>query len=235
MTQSGYPPSPDPGSPGGPDPLSPSPSPAGDQAGWYAPWTPDPGVGEPPASTPEGQPPASEATPDPGAPWGVPGGAGTGAGPGFFGSPPGPGNPGTAPYGQPPYGQPPYGQPQYGQPPYGQPPVGQGPFAQGPFGQGPGPYGPGPFGYGMGYRGWRRGMYGPMAGRPAGPYLRRRAVTHTLLGALMLAIGIVVTVVNLNVVSGGAGFIYVPWFLIVIGAIWFFGGLSMLARTSRFR
>jgi predicted phage tail protein len=88
---------------------------------------------------------------------------------------------------------------------------------------------------GMGYRGWRRGMYGPMGGRPTGAFIRRRAITHTLLGALLLAIGIVVTVVNLNTFSGGAGIVYVPWFLIVIGALWFFGGLSMLARTSRFR
>jgi hypothetical protein len=89
----------------------------------------------------------------------------------------------------------------------------------------------------MGYRGWRRGMYGPMAGQPVGAFVRRRAITHTLLGALLLAIGIVVTVVNLNTISGsgGAGIVYVPWFLIVIGALWFFRGLSMLARTSRFR
>ncbi len=205
MSQPGYPSSPDPASPGGSDPLTPSPVPSGDQAGWYAPWTPDPGLGAPPASAPGGQPPAAAGDPA---------------------------SPGQAPFGQPPFGQPASGEPPYGQPPYGQPPYGQGPFGQG---QGQGPYAPGPFGYGMGYRGWRRGMYGPMAGRQAGPYLRRRAITHTLIGAFMLAIGIVVTVVNLNAISGGAGFLYVPWFLIVIGALWFFGGLSMLARTSRFR
>jgi hypothetical protein len=90
----------------------------------------------------------------------------------------------------------------------------------------------------MGYRGWRRGMYGmngPMSGRPVGAYLRRRAITHTLLGALLLAIGIVVTVVNLNGPAGTANIVYVPWFLIVFGALWFFGGLSMLIRTSRLR
>jgi hypothetical protein len=88
----------------------------------------------------------------------------------------------------------------------------------------------------MGYRGWRWGMYGPMGGgRPAGPFLRRRAVTHTVLGAILLVIGIVITLVSLNGTGGGANIVYVPWFLIIFGGMWFFGGLSMLARTSRFR
>jgi len=79
-------------------------------------------------------------------------------------------------------------------------------------------------------------MYGPMGGgRPAGPFLRRRAVTHTVLGAILLVIGIVITLVSLNGTGGGANIVYVPWFLIIFGGMWFFGGLSMLARTSRFR
>jgi hypothetical protein len=114
----------------------------------------------------------------------------------------------------------------------GPPGFGAAPYGQGPYGQGPGPGYPG-MGYpGMGYRGWRRGMYGPMGGRPPGAFLRRRAITHTLLGALLLAIGIIVTVVS-SAAAGGVNVVYVPWFLIVMGALWFFGGLSMLARTSR--
>ena len=205
MTQSGYPPSPDPGSPGDPDPLAPSPSPLGDQAGWYAPWTPDPGSAPPPPP-PEGQPPASGAAPDPGAALGCARRRGVPVPAGPFGSPPNAGPPGQAPYGQPPYGQPPYGPGQYGQGPYGTARARDRRPGPGPIRPGPGSLRPqGPFGYGMGYRGWRRGMYGPMAGRPAGAFLRRRAITHTLLGALLLAIGIVVTVVNLNSVPAPAG------------------------------
>jgi hypothetical protein len=71
MTQPGFPPGLDPGSPESSNPAAPSPSSLGDQAGWYAPWTPDsmapspvltpPGVApspavEGPAIAPEGSP-----------------------------------------------------------------------------------------------------------------------------------------------------------------------------------
>ncbi|MGO8686272.1 MAG: hypothetical protein ACLQT7_03675 [Candidatus Dormibacteria bacterium] len=208
MTQSGDLPTSDPGSPGSPDPPSATPSPLGTGSDWYTPWTPaTPGASpDAPAGGPQ---PGQGGMPDPSTPWGAP--AGPAPAPLPFGAPPNAAGPeAPAPYGQPPYGQPPYGQ---------------------------GPYGSGFPGYpGMGYRGWRRGMYGPMGGgRPTGPFLRRRAVTHTVLGAILLAIGIVITVVSLNSAGGGANIVYVPWFLIVIGGMWFFGGLSMLARTSRFR
>jgi hypothetical protein len=78
-------------------------------------------------------------------------------------------------------------------------------------------------------------MYGPMSGRPVGAFLRRRAITHTVMGAIFLVLGIIIAVASLNSAPSGAGFVYVPWFLIIFGGLWFFGGLSMLIRTSRLR
>ena len=223
MTQSGDLPPPDPGSAGSPDPFPPASSPLDIGSDWYTPWKPD-APGTLPADAAAGEPATPGAAPGPGAPWGVPGARGAAPTP-FGAAPNAAGQPGQLPYGQP--GQPPYGQPD--QPPYGQP--GQPPY--GPYGQ-PGPFGPGfP---GMGYGGWRRGMYGPWGGgRPMGAYTRSRAITRTILGAILLAIGIVATVASLNSTGGGAGIVYVPWFLIVLGGLWFLGGLTMLARTSRFR
>jgi len=79
-------------------------------------------------------------------------------------------------------------------------------------------------------------MYGMGGGAQMGPFLRRRAITHTILGAVFLAIGIIITVASYSAANSASGGIYfVPFGLIIIGALWFFGGLSMLARTSRFR
>jgi hypothetical protein len=218
MSQSGYPPT-DPGSSGSPDPATPSP--LGDQSSWYTPWTPDPSSTPPIAPPPGSQPASAFPEPDPAAPWGVPG-PGAAPQPGPFGAPPNAAGPPPGTYGMP---------PNTGVP--GPPGFGPGPYGQGPYGPGPGPGYPGMGYQGMGYRGWRRGMYGPMGGRPAGAYLRRRAISHTVMGALILVLGIVITAASYGSVSSAGGVYYVPWGLIVVGGIWIIRGLTMFARSTR--
>ena len=206
MTQSGYPPT-DPGSSGTPDPSTPSP--LGDQSSWYTPWTPDPS-----STPPLDQPPGSQAAsayppPDPAAPWGVPG-PGAAPQPGPFGTPPNDAGPPPSPYGMPPNAAGTPGPAGFGPAPYGQ-----------------GPYGPGPGYPGMGYP--MMGMRGRM--RPmGGAYLRRRGISTTVIGAVLLLIGIVVTVGTYSSATGGG---YYAWFLIVIGGLWIIRGLSMFARSTR--
>jgi hypothetical protein len=208
MTQSGYPPT-DPGSSGNPDPDSPSP--LGDQSSWDTPWTPDPSSTPPIAPPPGGQPASAYPPPDPAAPWGQPG-PDPAAQSGGFGVPPA--GPPPSPFGIPPNAA-------------GAPPPGFGPA---PYGQGP--YGPGPGYPGMGYpmMGMRRGMR-PMGGA----YLRRRAMSTTVIGAVILVIGIVITVGAYGATSSSAtgGTYYVPWGLIVIGGLWIIRGLMMFGRSTR--
>jgi hypothetical protein len=82
----------------------------------------------------------------------------------------------------------------------------------------------------MGYRGFRGGM-----GMRGGAYLRRRALSNIMLGALFTVIGIVVTAVSYNAAANSAtgGVYYVPWGFIVIGVIWMIRGFALLARSSR--
>lgn len=211
MTQSGYPPT-DPGSSGTPDPSTPSP--LGDQSSWYTPWTPDPSSTPPLDQPPGSQPASAYPPPDPAAPWGVPG-PGAAPQPGPFGTPPNDAGPPPSPYGMPPNAAGTPGPAGFGPAPYGQ-----------------GPYGPGPGYPGMGYP--MMGMRGRM--RPmGGAYLRRRGISTTVTGAVILVIGIVITVGTYSAASSSAtgGAYYVPWGLIVIGGLWIIRGLTMFARSTR--
>jgi hypothetical protein len=84
----------------------------------------------------------------------------------------------------------------------------------------------------MGYpmMGMRRGMR-PMGGA----YLRRRAINTTVGGAVLLVVGIVITVGTYGAPSSSAtgGVFFVPWGLIVIGGLWLVRGLTMFARSTR--
>jgi hypothetical protein len=211
MTQSGYPPT-DSGSSENPDPSSSSP--LGDQSSWYTPWTPDPSSTPPLDPPPGSQLASAEPPPDLAAPWGVPG---PGAVPqaGSFGTSPNAAGPPPSPYGMPPNAAGAPGAPGFGPAPYGQ-----------------GPYGPGPGYPGMGYpmMGMRRGM------RPgAGASLRRRAISTTVVGAVLLVLGIVITVGTYGAASSSqnGGVYYVPWGLIIIGGLWIFRGLTMFGRSTR--
>jgi hypothetical protein len=85
-------------------------------------------------------------------------------------------------------------------------------------------------GYPMMGMGMRRGMR-PMGGA----YLRRRGINTTVIGAVILVVGIVITVGTYSAASSSAtgGGYYVPWGLIVIGGLWIIRGLTMLARSTR--
>jgi hypothetical protein len=82
----------------------------------------------------------------------------------------------------------------------------------------------------MGYpmMGMRRGM------RPAGgAYLRRRAISSIAGGAIFLVIGIIVTVASYGAVANTGGVYFVPFGLIIIGALWLIRGVALLFRSSR--
>jgi hypothetical protein len=63
-----------------------------------------------------------------------------------------------------------------------------------------------------------------------GAYLRRRGISTSVIGAVLLVIGIAVTV---SIYSSSTGGGYYDWFLIVIGGLWIIRGLMMLARSTR--
>jgi hypothetical protein len=59
-------------------------------------------------------------------------------------------------------------------------------------------------------------------------------MSTTVIGAVILVIGIVITVGTYGAASSSAtGGTYVPWGLIVIGGLWIFRGLMMFGRSTR--
>ena len=200
---------------------------------WYAPFTPDADFSAAPAPSylppwpgpPGAAPPAiasSAAGPFPQGPYGGPADA---AGP-----------PQQGPYGGAPEPVGSSAQGPMAQGPYGGAPDPAGPYAQSPYAQGPyaqGPYGGPPPNFPMGPPGWQGRML--MGGRPVGAYLRRRAITHIIMGFILLFIGIAITAGSYagaaNDPNGGPYF--VTWGLIIVGVFWIIAGFARLARSSR--
>ena len=70
---------------------------------------------------------------------------------------------------------------------------------------------------------------------PVGAYLRRRAITHIIMGFILLFIGIAITAGSYagaaNDPNGGP--YVVTWGLIILGVFWIIAGFARLARSSR--
>ncbi len=190
MTQSGFPPTPDPASPEGADPYA-STSPLGAPADWYTAWTPDAA-----AASPVPAPPGTPPTPAP------------------YGMPPAAAGPAASAAGTPePYQPAGYGPVAYGPPP--------------PAAYGPPPFGPAASGQQPGYA--RAGQV------PMRLFLRRRAMRIIGTGALLLIVGIVITAATYGAASSSpnGGVYFVPWGLVLVGALWIFRGVGLLMRSSR--